>query len=172
MRLRLGPDLVEREDQGGAANGQATAAAGAIAVGRVAGIAMVDDHLVEIGPDVVGRELGEGRLLPLPVRRDTGEDRHFAPRLDPHGGAFPGSKPTDLDVGGEANAEVAPLLAQLVLLLPQPLIVDQLQRPVERLLVLASVVLLAGERGVRELVRGDEVDPPHLGRVETSPRRR
>ena len=47
-----------------------------------------------------------------------------------------------------------------------PLIVDQLQRSVERFLIFTGVVLLTGERGVGELVRRDEVDPPHLGRIE------
>ena len=59
-----------------------------------------------------------------------------------------------------------PSLARALLLLAQLLVADPLERLVERRLVVAGVVLEPGRRGVRELVRRDEVLPPQLGRVD------
>src|SRR5262249_47192327 len=145
------------------------AAAGAVAVGGVAGVTVVDDHLLEVGANVVGGNLGKGRLLALTVRRNPREDRHLAARLDPDRRALPGAEAADLDVGGETDTEVAALFTQLRLLLAELLVIDQLKRLVERFLVLAGVVVLTGERGVRELVRLDEVDTADVGRVEPAP---
>ena len=81
---------------------------------------------------LVGGDLRERRLVALTVRVRTGEDRHLSGRVHAHGGALVesrlraerarhlgGSEPASLDVGGEADAEVAALLPQLVLLAPE-----------------------------------------------------
>ena len=107
---RLLPDLVERHHQRRAADRQPAAAHRAVALRGVGRVAVVDDDLVEVGAEVVGDDLGEGRLLPLAVRRDAGEDRDLAARLDAHGRALARPEAADLDVGGEADAEVAALL--------------------------------------------------------------
>ena len=61
-----------------------------------------------------------------------------------------------------------PCLQRLGLLLAQTRVAGHLERLVERLLVLAGVVMLAGQGREWELLRLDEVDPPHLGRVESA----
>src|SRR5262249_41440568 len=86
------------------------------------------------------------------------------------GGADPGRRrdAADLDVAREADPEVAAPLSRRRLLATESLVVDELERAVERALVLAAVVGEAGEDAgvVREGVRLDEVLPPHVDRVE------
>ena len=65
--------------------------------------------------------------------------------------------------------EVAPLLPLLRLLPAERLVVEDLERLVERGLVVARVVREAGGDGVGELVLGDEVLPPHFDRIHADP---
>src|SRR5699024_9561927 len=144
--------------------GETTAAHRAVALRRCARVAMENDDVVEVRADGIGGHLGEGRLLPLAVRRDAGRDGDRAAGLDADGRALVRPETTDLDIGGDADAEVAALLAKLRLLLADGVVVDQLYRAVECLVVVAAVVLTPGEGVVRKLVRLDKVAAPDLHR--------
>src|SRR5207245_958173 len=88
----------------------------------------------------------------LYVRRAAYDDRGLAGEMDidhrhaPERDADRGlrgrrrAQPTDLDVRREANAEVLALLALFRLLTPQRLVVDHLQRLVQRGGVVAGVI--------------------------------
>ena len=76
-----------------------------------------------------------------------------------------------LDDQAGADAEVASLGRGLLLNLAPVVVVQELQRPVQRLFVPAAVVARAGDGTVGKGVRGDEVAPPHVHRVHIEPRR-
>src|SRR5262245_66436538 len=59
--------LQRRVEDRGAADGQAAAAAGAVAHRRVEGVAVTDDDLVEVHAEMIGDDLGKGRLVTLAV---------------------------------------------------------------------------------------------------------
>src|SRR5215510_3867573 len=85
--------------------------------------------------------------------------------------AGPGARrdTAELDVAREADPDVAPFLPRLRLVGPEVVVVDQVERTVERLLVVARVVLQAREDAggvVRERIRRDKVLPPHVDRIE------
>src|SRR5215218_7964280 len=112
----------------------------------------MDHDLVEISADVVGRELGEGRFLSLPVGRDTGEDRDRAAGLDPDLGAVERPETANLYVRGEANSQISPMFAGCCLFLAQLVVPRDLQRLAQRLIVFPGIVVLAGEGCVGELI--------------------
>ena len=116
--------------------------------------------------------LREGRLLALAVGRDAGEDRDIAARLDPDRRALVRPEAAYLDIGRDADAEVAALLARGFLLFAKAGVVGDFECLVERLLVLAGVVVLAGQRRVRELLGPEEVDcgAPQPDRARPRPR--
>src|SRR5437867_5409260 len=72
-------------------------------------------------------------------------------------GDLRGTEPADLDVDADADAEIASLLARLRLFLPQPGIVDVRERLVECALVVAAVVLQAGNDIMAVVERRNEV---------------
>ncbi len=72
----------------------------------------------------------------------------------------------DLGERREADAHDLALGALLGLLLAELVVADQIERDVQRLLVVARVVLPAHRALVRELLRLDEVLPAQLGRVD------
>ena len=112
-------------------------------------------------PSCVADDLGHRRLGALAVRRRAGVDHHLAGRLDAHRRALPRAEAADLDVGADADPDDPALVAGLLLLLAELRVPRDLQRLVERLDVLAGVVVGAERRLVRELVGRDEVD--HAG---------
>ncbi len=115
--LRLGLDLVERLDDRRHADGARARAIGAHAHLHLVGIAMHDRHAVDRHAETVGDELGEGRLVALPVAVRAGQHLDRADRVDPHLRRFPqadaGAKRADrrrrrdaagLDVAAHADA--------------------------------------------------------------------
>ena len=68
--------------------------------------------------------------------------------------------------GGDADADVAPLPARLLLLSAPALVVQQLERLVEHGRVVAAVVEIAGRDEVRKILGLDQVLAPELDRVE------
>src|SRR4029434_5522906 len=86
--------------------------------------------------------------------------------FDPHRRAFEGAEAADLDVRGKTDAEVAAILASLSLFLSSRLVVRDLQRSIERLVVISRVIFLAGRGGKALLEGGDEVASAHLNRIE------
>src|SRR4030095_9619511 len=73
--LTLLDDLVERHENGGAADRRRTAALGAHAERERPGVAVHDLDLLDRDTELVGRELGERRLVSLPVRVRARVDR-------------------------------------------------------------------------------------------------
>src|SRR5690606_41446064 len=141
--LELLADLLDAEHDRPATDGQPAATHGAVALRSRCGVAELDGDLIEVGAEVVGDHLREDGLLALTLRADAAVDRHGAARLDPQGGALPGAEAADLDVGREADTEVAALLASRRLLLAELLVPRKFQRLVQRLRVVAAVVDLA-----------------------------
>src|SRR3990170_4142426 len=82
------PHLVHGHDHGASANSETTAAHGAVTLGCVQGIAVVDADLLHRHAQPVGHDLGEARLLPLPVWRDACVDRYIAIGLHAHRGTL------------------------------------------------------------------------------------
>ena len=116
--------------------------------------------------------------MPLPVAVRAGEHRHLPGGMHPDGGALVqaglraqgtrdlrGRETAGLDVGGETDAEIAALLAGLLLLLAEGAVIEALQRLVQRRLVVPAVIEQGDGRLVRELVLGDEVLPPQVQRI-------
>ena len=123
--------------------------------------------------------------MALSLRLRADRDCDLAGQVDadvralPHGrtpaladGADPGRRrcAADLHVGREADAEQPSLLLRLLLLRAEALVADDLERAVERLLVVARVVLETAQDVVRgrvgEGVPRHEVHAPDLDRVE------
>ena len=78
-------------------------------------------------------------------------------RLDADRRALPRPEATDLDVGADAHAHDPAVVAGLLLLLAKLRVVGHFERLVQRLHVLAGVVVGPERRLVRELVGRDEV---------------
>ena len=85
----------------------------------------------------------------------TREHSHFAGGVDPHCGAFitrpytqgtGGAKTGGIHRSRNADTHEAPLLPQTPLLLPQPLVLRELERLVKNRLVVAAIIL--PDRGV------------------------
>ena len=73
--LALGDDLVGRLDDGRAADRERARAVGAHAERHRAGVAVDDLDLLDRHAELVGDDLGEGRLVALAVAVRAGEDR-------------------------------------------------------------------------------------------------
>ena len=116
---------------------------------------------------MVRDDLGEGRLVALAVSGRAGVGRHRPRGLHAHDGALERAEAAHLDVAGHPDAEELPVAAREPggLLLPERVVLRDLERLGQRAVVLPAVVALARRRGVGEGVGGDEVLPPHrLGR--------
>ena len=72
----------------------------------------------------------------------------------------------DLDVGRDADPEVAALRARRRLLAPQAVVADVRQRLVERCLVVAAVVLQPGDDVVAVVERRNQIASPDFDRVD------
>ena len=162
------PHLARGPQDGGAADGEAPAPAGAIAHGRVGGVAVAHDDLVEGDAEVVGDDLGEGRLVALAVGGRACERGDRPARLHAHGGALERAEAAHLDVASHADPEepAVPAGPPRLLLGPEAGVARDVERLPERPVVLARVVGLAGGSLVGEGVGGDEVLPTDLFRRE------
>ncbi len=115
--------------------------------------------------------------MALPVAVGAGEDLDRAGRVDPHLGGFPQAHagperahrlarrdPAGLDIGREADAAQLAVPFGLALALGEALMVGELERLLERRLIVAGVVVHDHRRLVRKKL--DEVLPPQLGGIE------
>src|SRR5436190_20100493 len=75
-------------------------------------------------------------------------------------------EPANLDIDADADAEIASLLARLFLFLPQPGVVDVRERLVERPLIVAAVVLQAGDDVMAILEGRNQIASPDLRRID------
>ena len=126
---------------------------------------MDDLHVVRRDPEVVGHDLGEGGLVPLPVGTRAGDGRHPPRPLHLDAAALP-AEGARLDVGREADAHDLPAPAALRLLAPQARVVRGVEGTLESELIVAGVVDLAGGCLIREGVRRDEVPASDLRGIE------
>src|SRR5207249_1248537 len=121
-------------DNGGAAGERADALRDAE---RVAA-----DHadLVRRDAELVGGDLGQRGLEPLPLRRHAGEDGEAARRIGADRRALERAHAGQLEVAGEADAEEAALLAGAQAFLREPIPPGHLQRAAQHRRVVAAVV--------------------------------
>ena len=92
---------------GRAADGDAPAAAGAVAHLHRRGVAVADDDLVEVDAEVVGDDLRERRLVPLAVGRGARVGGDRARRLHPHHRALVGAEAAHLHVARPGRCRAA-----------------------------------------------------------------
>ncbi len=172
--LRL--DLARRDRGGRAGDRGAARGVRAEAVGRGVRVAVLDLDVRDREAELLGDDLGERGLVALALRLDADPGQHLAGRMDPdlarveHLDAEdvevvrrPG--PDDLGEAADADAHELAAGALLELLLPEAVVVDHVEGLLERGRVVARVVLPAGRRLVRELLRLDEVLHAELRRV-------
>ncbi len=144
------------------------------------GVAVQHLDVLERDAELVGDDLAPRRLVALAVRRGAGDHLDLAGGQHPDGRRLPaagterqraehprGGQAAHLGEGGEADAQLDRVvrLAAALLLGPQFVVADQLQRLLGGHLVVAAVVLEAGDRRERELLRLDPVLAAQLQRV-------
>ena len=176
-RPRLVAQLAGDHRRRGARGRRRPARVRAEPVGRVVGVALLHVDVLGRDPELLGDDLGERRLVALALRLHAELEHRLAGRVHAQLGRVEHAQPDDVEllaVAGaddlgerrEPDADQLALLARLLLLPAQLLVAELLEREVQRALVVAGVVDEAGGRGVRELIRLDEVRTPELGRVE------
>ena len=146
------------------------------AVRRVVRVAVHDLDVLRLDPELAGDDLGERRLVPLPLRLAAELEDRLAGRMDPKLGAvvhlhaddvvvLRRSGADDLGERRDADAVELALRASVGLLLPKVVVPDHLERLVHGALVVAAVVDEPRRGRVRELVRLDEVLLPDVDGV-------
>ena len=167
--LGLGHHCFGCAAHGGAAELQRPRPAGAAAGAHTVGVAVDQRDVLDRDAGLVGDQHRVGGLVALPVRLRAGVDRHRAvvvhlDRPELVAAAAGG----DLDVGGHTDAEqrLVAGLAPTGLLGAQLVVADRFGRPIEREVVAARVVGVAGQRAEREHVVAEEVAAPDLDRVD------
>src|SRR6185436_11974718 len=93
-----------------------------------------------IAAERIRGDLGERRLVALPMRGEASGDEHLAARLDADARAFIRSDARALDVAGDAEAEMAALGARDGLARAEVAVADHGQRHLEAGRVVAAVV--------------------------------
>ena len=177
-------NVTGRAHRGAAADDSGPAAVASRRVRRRSRISLDDLDVLEVDAQLVGSDLRERRLVPLPVRLETGRERHRPVGLHRHADgvevaeageavrsgrrAGPGAL---LDEGAEADAEKAPLRPQLALARAQVLVAEQVHGAAHRLGEAAAVVVAPGRRAVGGAIR-DRVAQPQLDRVDCERARR
>ena len=171
-RLGLLDHLVGGPDQRLATDDQRPRAVGVEALGRDLGVAVQHLDVLERDAEPVGDDLAERRLVALAVRGGAGDDLDLAGGQHPHARVLPAAgavveraehpgrrQAAHLGERRDADAELDRVagLAALLLLGPQLVVPEHLLGPRGRGLVVAGVVLHAGDRGERELVVLDPV---------------
>ena len=174
--LRLLADLPRRYRRGCARSGRGPARVGAKPVRRGVCIALFHLDVRRGDAQLLGDDLGVGRLVPLPLRLGAEAREGLAGRVHPdlrrveHLDAedvelLAGPRADDLGEAGDPDAHQLAAGALLRLLLAQVRVADLVHRLLQRRGVVAAVVLPAQRRLVRELLLGDEVLHAQLGRI-------
>ena len=175
--LALGDDLVERFHDRRAADGDRARAVGAHAEQDLRGVAVHDVDVLDRHAETVGDDLREGGLVALAVRVRAGEHRDGAGGMHADLARFEqagaraerardggGRDAAGFDVGGVADAAQLAVLHRVFFPRRKTGDVGQLQRRLQRRIVVAGVVLQRDRRLIRELA--DEVAPAQLRRVD------
>ena len=78
------------------------------------GVAFDHDHVFRLDAELIGDDLGEHRVVALPLGRKTGVDIDLAgDRMDADMAAFVGSEPGAFDIAGKPKAQIFALGASL-----------------------------------------------------------
>ena len=131
-------------------------------------VGMDDPHRLQGHAQLVGGDLRERRLVPLPERGGAAAHQHRAVALDADGSPLGADAcPGHLDVDRQSDTQLAAVAALPAprLLGAQSLVIRKLQQRIESPLVFAGVVGGAARGGVGEAVAGDQVAAAQLGRV-------
>ena len=140
------------------------------AISLVSAVATVTSSVGDA--ELVGRDLGQRRLVRLPLRGGAGVEHHLARRGDPYGGALIGAEPGAFHGIADADADIAALPQRLRLPGREIRIAGGIERARLRGGIIAAVI---GHRTavarddtdfVRHLRRRDEIAPAHFGAVE------
>src|SRR5204863_1998336 len=153
--LRLVEELPAHDRRGCAAGGRAPGPEGAEAVGAVVGVAVVDDDIGGRDPELVAHDLGEGRLVALPLALDPeledglpgghdGELRRVEHLDAQQVVVLARAGPGDLGEARHPDADEPAPAAALLLLLAELLVAGLLESEVEGGAVVAGVVGEAG----------------------------
>src|SRR5258708_28360564 len=134
---------------------------------------MHNQHIVNWDTKFLSDNLCKCRLLALYMGRRASVDHHGATLLDTHTRAFIksnrrrpfGSEPTDLDIGGYADAHQLTLGTLSSLFGTQALVIRDLQGFVQGKFIVAGIINCPSSRLVWELLWLDEVDSTYLYRV-------
>ena len=141
---------------------------------------MDDLHLADIDTELVGDDLGEGGVMPLAVAVCSGHHIDGAGGVDPHGSGFIQTNTraertchrrrgdaAGLDIARQADAAIFATFGCFGTAGLKALVVDHLQRLVQRCLIVTDVVLQGHWRLIRERVLWNEVHPAEFCRVHS-----
>ena len=139
---------------------------------------MDDLHLVDTDTQLVSDDLGKGGVMPLAVAVRSGHHIDGAGGVDPHGGGFIQTDTraecashrrrgdaAGLDIARQADAAIFATCGSFGTAGLEALVVDHLQRLVQRCLIVTDVILQRHRGLVREGILRDEVHPAELGRI-------
>ena len=168
---RLVADLARRHGAGRAGRRRGPAGVGAEAVGGGVGVALLDLDVLGRDAQLLGDDLGVGRLVPLALRLGAEAGDGLAGGMHPDLGrvehleaedveVLRGPGPDDLGEAGDADAHELAALALLGLLPAQLGVADHVHRLLERGGVVAAVVLPPEDGLVRECLGRNEVLHP------------
>src|SRR5262249_5411841 len=129
------------------------------------GVAVHDADVVERNAEPIGDDLRERGLVALTVRVAAGENLDRASRVDPHLGRLPQADaaaerahclarrdPAGLDIGREADAAQLAVARGFALAFAEAAVVGDLQRLLERGMIVARVVGHDHRRLMRKLL--------------------
>ena len=120
---------------------------------KFAGVARHDADVLNRRAQLLGHDLCKRGVVPLPLRADAHGHRNAPARLHRHLRALVGPNARALDVGHHADADVLALLAQPRLLgFDEIVVVDEVERFVQRGLVVARIVAQGGKVLVDDFV--------------------
>ena len=183
--LRLVDHLVDGLGDCRAANSQRTRAVASHAERDLVRITMDDLDAADIDAELVGNDLREGGVVALAVAVRPGEDIHRSGGIDANRGGFIEPDPcakgachcrrgdaAGLDIARQADTAVLAARRGFGPAGLEALVVDHLQRLVQRRLVIADVILQRHRRLVREGVLRNEIHPAELRRVHSDLSRR
>src|SRR6516164_3506845 len=162
----LVPHLGRRAGEGVTAEPRAAAAERADRLRRAQGVAVANHHALPGDAELVGNDLGEGRLVALAVWARPGDRRDLAAALDADDTALPAEHVRRFHVGGDADAHDLAAAARRGLLATELVVSGELDDPVEGARVVAGVVRGTERCPVGERVGRDEVAPADLDGVE------
>ena len=151
-------------------------AVGAHAELHLVGVAVHDADIVDRDAEPFGDDLGERGLVTLAVLVTAGEDFDRAGRIDPHLGQFPEPdaaaeradrlarrNPAGLDIGRDADAAQLVMAGGFALALAEAVVVGDLQRLLQRGVIVAGIVVHDHGRLVRKCL--DEVLLAQIGGI-------